>query len=140
MLYSQQILVVSDDAPSISLRVALEQRGFAVVFVHDFDVAYRQLRDSAFDLVIVDVARATTGIEFVKHLRATPKMSKILVLTIADWGTGQGTLALTERADAYEPKPVSPERVIAAIERMLRQRVAKTAAATNVVGGMKTNE
>ncbi len=140
MLYSQQILVVSDDAPSISLRVALEQRGFAVVFAHDFDVAYRQLRDSAFDLVIVDVAWATTGIEFVKHLRATPKMSKILVLTIADWGTGQGTLALTERADAYEPKPVSPERVIAAIERMLRQRVAKTAAATNAVGGMKTNE
>ena len=140
MLDSKKILIVSDHAEDKFTRVALEQRGFAVVFAQDFDVAYRQLRDSAFDLVIVDVARAATGIEFVKHLRGTPTMSRILVLTIADWGTGQGTLALTEGADAYEPKPVSPERVITAIERMLRQRVAKTAAATNVIGGMKTND
>ncbi|HYR77687.1 MAG TPA: response regulator [Pyrinomonadaceae bacterium] len=136
MLDSQQILFVSDDAPSKSTRVALEQRGFAVVFVQDFDTAYRQLHDSAFDLVILDVVRATTGIEFVKRLRGTPKLNKTLVLTIADWGTGQATLALTVGADAYEPKPLSPERLIAAVDRLVRQRVAKTAAATNVVGGI----
>jgi DNA-binding response OmpR family regulator len=140
MLDSQQILIVSDDAPSKFTRAALEQRGFAVVFAQDFDVAYRELRNSAFDLVIVDVVRATTGIEFVKHLRATLKMSRIPVLTIADWGTGQATLALTAGADAYEPKPVSPERLIAAVDRLVRQRVAKTAAGTNVVGGIKTHE
>ena len=140
MLYLQQILFVSDDAPSKFTRVALEQRGFAVVFVQDFETAHRQLHDSAFDLVIVDVARATTGIEFVKHVRATPKLSRILVLTIADWGTGQATLALTAGADAYEPKPVSPERLIAAVDRLVRQRVAKTAAATNVVAGIMNHE
>jgi len=132
MLDSQQILFVSDDAPSISLKLALEQCGFEVVFTQDFDVACRQLSDAAFDLVIVDVARATTGIEFVKRLRGTPKLNKTLVLTIADWGTGQATLALTAGADAYEPKPLSPERLIAAVDRLVRQRVAKTAAATNV--------
>ena len=137
---SQQIFVVSDDAPSKFTRVALEQRGFAVTFAQDFDAAYRQLHDAAFDLVIVDVARATTGVEFVKRLRATPKLSKTFVLTIADWGTGQATLALTEGADGYEPKPVTSERLIAAVERLLRQRVVKTAAATNVVGGIRPHE
>jgi DNA-binding response OmpR family regulator len=140
MFYSQQILLVSDEAPSISARGALEQRGFGVTVARDSETAYHQLLDSAFDLVIVDVARATTGIEFVKRLRATPKVSKTFVLTIADWGTGQATLALTQGADACEPKPVSPERLIAAVERLLRQRVGKTVSATNVVGGMRTRE
>jgi DNA-binding response OmpR family regulator len=136
----RQILFVSDDAPSKLTRAALEQRGFAVAFAQDFDAAYRQLNDSAFGLVIVDVARAPQGIEFVQRLRAAPKLSKTLVLTIADWGTGQATLALTAGADAYEPKPVSPERLIAAVEGLLGQRVATTAAASSVVGGRKTNE
>ena len=136
MTRSQQILIVSDDAPSKFMRGALEQRGFAVEFAQDFDTAYRQLHDSSFDLVIVDVAQATAGIEFVKRLRGTPKLRKTFVLTLADWGTGQATLALTRGADAYEPKPVSPERLLAAVKRLLRQRVAKTVAAANVIGGM----
>ena len=131
---SQQILLVSDDAHSISTRAALEQRGFGVTVVSDSETAYGQLLDSPFDLVIVDVARATTGIEFVKRLRATPKVSKTFVLTIADWGTGQATLALTEGADAYEPKPVKPERLISVVERLLRPRVANRVAAANVIG------
>jgi DNA-binding response OmpR family regulator len=102
---SQQILIVSDHAPDEITRATLEQRGFAVTLAQDFDTAYRQLRDSSFDLVIVDVARAKKGVEFVKRLRATPKLSKTFVLTIADWGTGQATLALTEGADAFEAKP-----------------------------------
>lgn len=128
----QQILIVSDDAPSELTRGALEQRGFAVEFAQDFETAFRH--DSTFDLVIVDVAQATSGIEFIKRLRGTPKLRKIFVLTLADWGTGQATLALKLGADAYEPKPVSPERLLAAVERLLPQRIARTAAAANVIG------
>ena len=134
MLDSKKILIVSDHAEDKFTRAVLEQRGFAVAFAQDFDAAYRQLHDSAFDLVIVDVARAPKGIEFVQRLRAAPKLSKTFLLTIADWGTGQATLALTAGADAYEPKPVSPEGLIAAVEGLLRQRVVKTAAAANVIG------
>lgn len=136
MLDSKKILIVSDHAEDKLARVALEQRGFGVECAQDFDAAYRQLHDSDFDLVIVDVAGAAKGIEFVKRLRGTPKLNKTFVLTIADWGTGQATLALTEGA-AYEPKPVSPERLIAAVERLLRSRVVKTVAAANV-SGMET--
>lgn len=137
---SQQILIVSDHAPDEITRAALEQRGFAVTLAQDFDTAYRQLRDSSFDLVIVDVARAKKGVEFVKRLRATPKLSKIFVLTIADWGTGQATLALTEGADAFEAKPVDATRLIAAVERLPRRRVARTAAATSVIGRIESYE
>ncbi|SRR6266849_6514505 len=131
---SKQILIVSGHAEDKFTRIALEQRGFAVTAAHDLESSYGQLGNSAFDLVIIDVARAEKGIELVKRLRATPKLSKTLVLTIADWGTGQATLALSEGADAYEPKPISSERLVAAVERLLRQRVARPAAATNAIG------
>jgi DNA-binding response OmpR family regulator len=127
---SQQILFVSDETLHEVARAELEQRGFGVESAPDFDNAYRRLHTSAFDLVIVDVTLAASGAEFVKRLRATPELNKIFVLTIADWGTGQATLALTAGADAYEPKPVSPERLMSAVERLLRKRIAKTAAAT----------
>lgn len=140
MLDPQKILFVSDDALSTFTRAALEQRGFTVAAAAGIEAGYGQLRDSSFDLVIIDLGQAEAGIEFLRRLRAVPKRRKTFVLTLADWGTGQATLALTEGADAYEPKPVSPERLIAAVERLLRQRVAKTVTAANVIGGIKTDE
>ena len=136
----QQILIVSDHTPEESARATLEQRGFAVTLAPDLGSAYGQLLESAFDLVIVDVAHAPDGVEFVRRLRATPNLNQTFVLTLADWGTGQTTLALTAGADACEPKPIEATRLVAAVERLLRQRVAKTAAATNKASGRETNE
>jgi len=136
----QQILIVSDHTPEESTRATLEQRGFAVALAPDLESAYGQLLGSAFDLVIVDVAHAADGVEFVRRLRATPKLSQTFVLTLAEWGTGQPTLALTEGADAFEPKPIDAARLAGAVEKLLRQRVAKTAAATNRMSGLEANE
>jgi DNA-binding response OmpR family regulator len=136
---SQQILIASDHAPEGLARAALEQRGFVVTVAQDLENAYAQLLDSSFDLVIMDVERAEKGVEFVKRLRTTPKLSKTFVLTIAEWGTGQPTLALSQGADAFEPKPIDATRLVGAAERLLRQRVAKTAAATNA-GRLENNE
>jgi DNA-binding response OmpR family regulator len=136
----QKILIVSDHEPPTSARTALEQRGFTVTFAEEFESAYGQLLGSAFNLVIIDVANAAEGVDFVKRLRATPKLSRTFVLTLAEWGTGQPTLALSEGADAYEPKPIDDARLVAAVEKLLRQRVAKTAAATNRMSGIETDE
>ena len=132
MPHSQQILILSDGAPEEFPCGAFEQRGFGVTLAHDAEKAYGQLLGSAFDLVIVDVASAQTGVDFVKRLRATPKLSRTFVLTIAAWGTGQATVALTEGADAFEAKPLTPDRLIGAVERLLRQRVARIAGAANL--------
>jgi DNA-binding response OmpR family regulator len=129
---SKQILIFSDGAPDELPCVALKQRGFDVIIANDAEKAYGQLLGSSFDLVIVDVAQAQKGVEFVKRLRATPKLGRTCVLTIAAWGTGQATLALTEGADAFEAKPLNPDRLVVAIERLLRPKAVRTAAAANV--------
>jgi DNA-binding response OmpR family regulator len=129
---SQQILIFSDGPLDEFTRVALEERGFGVTVARDAEKAYGQLLGSPCDLVIVDVARAEKGVELIKRLRATPKLSRTAVLTIATWGTGQATLALTEGADAFEAKPLTPDRLIAAVERLLSLRAARAAVAANV--------
>lgn len=124
MVQSQRILIVSADAQFDFMRAAVEARGFEVTVAHDQEGAYRRLLESSFDIVVIDLAQAPRDIEFLQRLRVTPKLSKLFVLALGEWGTGQPTLALSQGADAYEPKPVNAERLIAAVERMLRRQLA----------------
>jgi DNA-binding response OmpR family regulator len=131
MFRSQRILILSDEAPSRVIRGALEERGFSVTNASNRHTAYASLLESPFDLVVVDLAQPDNGAEFVGRLRATPKLSETFVLTLAEWGTGQPTLALTQGADAYEPRPIDATRLVSAVERLLFKEKAKTAAAAN---------
>jgi DNA-binding response OmpR family regulator len=125
MVESQRILIVSDS--SEFPRAALEERGFAVTISKDCDIAFEDLLEARFDLVVVDFSPARDGIEFIKRVRATPQLTGILILIMAEWGTGEPTLALAAGADAYEPvaaKSIDSSRVITSIERLLGRQVA----------------
>lgn len=124
MVHSPRIMIVSDDAQFDFMRAAVEARGFEVTVAHDHESAHRRLLESRFDLVVIDIAERSRDIEFIQRLRVTPKLSKIFVLALGEWGTGQPTLALSQGADAYEPKPANAERLIASVERMLRRQLA----------------
>jgi len=125
MSESQRILIVSDNADFP--RVAIEQRGFAVTIANDCDMAFEKLLAASFDLVAVDFSPALDGIEFIKRVRATPQLTGILILIMAEWGTGEPTLALSAGADAYEPNEttsMNPDRLITSIERLLSRQAA----------------
>jgi len=125
MSESHRILIVSDNADFPS--AALEQRGFAVTIVTDCDTAFEKLLAASFDLVAVDFSPALDGIEFIKRVRATPQLTGILILIMAEWGTGEPTLALSAGADAYEPNEttsMNPSRLITSIERLLSRQAA----------------
>ena len=124
MAHLPRILIVSADAQFDFIRAGVESRGFEVTVAHEPEDAYRNLLETSFDIVVVDLAQESRDVEFIKRLRATPKLSKIFVLALGEWGTGQPTLALSQGADAYEPKPVNTERLIAAVERVLHPELA----------------
>lgn len=127
-----RILVVADRADQTSAtQQALARERFEIVAARDFTEAYDQLLDSIFELVVIEntePARAT--IEFIRRVRAAPQLAGILILILAEWGTGAPTLALSAGADAYEPnaptegKPISPSRLVTSIERLLCREVA----------------
>jgi DNA-binding response OmpR family regulator len=116
---SQRILIVTDDAQSEAMRGALAARGFAVTAAPDYESAYRQLLEARFALVVIDLVEAAAGVEFIKRVRAATNLAQPLLLVIAEWGTGGATLALSQSADAYEPKPVDAARLVDSIERLL---------------------
>jgi DNA-binding response OmpR family regulator len=127
MEQSQRILIVSDSAHFNFARAALEQRGFAVKIAKDPDAALETLLGNPFDVVVADSGRSEDSIEFIKRVRATPQLAGILILVVAEWGTGEPTLALSAGADAYEPshgRPIDPNRLITSIERLLVRQVS----------------
>jgi DNA-binding response OmpR family regulator len=124
MVQAQRILIVSADARFDFMRAGVKARGFEVTVAHDYESAYQSLLESSFDLVVIDLAPAPGGIDFLQRLRVTPKLGKTFVLALGEWGTGQPTLALSQGADAYEPKPVNTERLIVSVERVLRPELA----------------
>jgi len=122
------LIAATDDDERAAMREALERRDFEIVDAADFTQAHASLLESQFDLIVIQSAGPVEdGIEFIKRVRATPRLTGILILVIAEWGTGEPTLALSAGADAYEangPNPVDPDRLHTSIERLLSQRVA----------------
>jgi CheY-like chemotaxis protein len=125
MSESQRILIVSED--SAFPRAELELRGLQVTIARDCAAAFETLLGTRFDLVVIDFAQSRGGIEFIMRVRNTPQLAGILILIVAEWGTGEPTLALTAGADAFEPgegRSIDPDRLITSIERLLDRQVA----------------
>jgi DNA-binding response OmpR family regulator len=116
----QRILIISDDPTSESWRRALDERGFEVTLTEDANDGYGQMLDVRFDLVLVSLDSAITGAGLIKRIRSNVSLNQLRVMTVAEWGTGQATMALAQGVDAFEPKPVEPRRLVEAIESLLQ--------------------
>jgi DNA-binding response OmpR family regulator len=126
----ERILIVSDEKRDASMRESLVQQGFAVAVTDDADDGYKQLIESRFDLVVVNVSDPVAGSNFIKRIRTNPELRKVHLLTVAEWGTGQPMMALTEGADGFEPGPIDGERLVAAVARLIRPNLTMTARAS----------
>src|SRR5437870_2234050 len=125
---TQRIMFVTDTAPDERLIAALEEHGFAVsTETQPPGVIEASLTPP--DLIVLDVLDAYEGLERLQEIRARADLQTVPVLVLAEWGTGQATLALANGADVFEPKPIDAKRLIAAVERFLRPRLVMTAAA-----------
>ena len=125
---AQAILIISDE-PNESLRRALEAKGFNVRATANTEDSYRQIVETQIDLVVIDLENAIAGPELVKRIRSTPDVERVKILTVAEWGTGQATLALSHGGDALERKPFESGHLVAAVQKLLRARKALRARA-----------
>ena len=127
---SERILIVSDDGPSAALRQSLVAREFEVNTTQDADDGYQKLTESPFDLAIISLDDVSAGLDLIKRIRSNSNLGGLLILTTAEWGTGQPTLALTQGADAFEPKPIDGERLTIAVEKLVRPNLVMSAKAS----------
>ncbi len=117
----RQVLVV-DDEPHIRtvLRGYLEAEGFAVSEAADGEAAVRQVRQSAPDLVLLDVMLPDIdGLEVLRQLRTFSDVYVIVVTARAE--EVDKLVGLGVGADDYVTKPFSPREVAARVKAVLRR-------------------
>lgn len=115
------ILLVDDDAQICQLlRDYLSGFGMSVAAVADGEAMAGALKESSFDLVILDLMlQGEDGLSLCRRLRATSDIP-ILMLT-ARGETMDRVVGLEVGADDYVVKPFEPRELVARIQSILRR-------------------
>ncbi len=121
----QTIVLVDDheDALYVGKRM-LDHAGYKVLTAGDGEEAYRVIRESKPDLVLLDIMMPKLdGIEVTKQLKADSELRFIpLILLTAKSSLEDIVEGLDAGADGYIIKPFKPEELLARIKSALRMR------------------
>jgi DNA-binding response OmpR family regulator len=119
------ILLVEDDADTRELyRAAFELEGFWMAEAPSADEAFEYAQDVMPDAILTDIGLAGdgNGIDFVRRLKALPKMSGIPILAV----TGRDLRRLPEHAGLFSDiliKPVFPDVLVNKVHDLLQHSV-----------------
>lgn len=117
-----KILIVEDeDSILMALEDDLSMEGYAVTGERDGARALERVRESSFDLIILDLMLpGLDGLEVCKRLRAEGNPTPILMLTAKSQEVDK-VLGLELGADDYVTKPFSPRELLARVKALLRR-------------------
>lgn len=120
-----RVLIVDDEeADRVVLRTILERAGHLVIEAGDGDEALTTYGGKGIELVITDLQmRNVHGLELITILRDFAPRPAIIAIS----GTGEVQLDMAHALGATKTltKPVSPEDLLAAVERVLDERAAE---------------
>ncbi len=122
-----QLLLVEDERKlARSIQRKLEHLGYHVKICLDGISAEKQLHDSSFDLVILDLTLPLkSGLEVLRNLRDCGKTTPVLILSARDT-TKDRIIGLELGADDYMVKPFDSGELVARIESLLRRAGASS--------------
>ena len=114
------VLLVEDDRSLRRyLEVVLRQEGYEVLVAADGLEAMRISLKSALDVVVTDaIMPHLNGYELCRFLRSTPHLSHLPIVLLSALDNLDSRPADLQ-ADEFLAKPVSPEDLIACVERLL---------------------
>ncbi|WP_165774877.1 response regulator transcription factor [Candidatus Viridilinea mediisalina] len=118
------ILVVDDQPELLSgLQLTLEAAGYQVLVAEDGYGALEQLRSTAVDLILADIAMPElNGYQLYEQVRADPQLLRIpFVFLTARALASDVRYGKMLGVDDYLTKPVKPEDLLAAVEGRLRR-------------------
>ena len=124
-----RILIVDDDADFVeSTRIVLESKPYEVIVAVNGDDALRKAAEEKPDLILLDIIMPVKdGFTAAEQLKKDRELVKIPVLMLTSYSTkGSGTEIPRDRgyaleAEDYIEKPVSPQNLLAAIEKNLKK-------------------
>jgi DNA-binding response OmpR family regulator len=118
---AQSILTVEDDdGIRASLRLALEDEGYAVAEAESAEIALGMLADHAVDLVLVDLTLpGMSGFDLVRIIRQTSDVPIVIVTARSD--SHDVVAGLEAGADDYVRKPFVVKELAARMRALLRR-------------------
>src|ERR1039458_4765165 len=122
---AEKILVADDDRTTrFAISSVLKKAGYAVTAAKDGAEALRNIQQTSFDLVFLDIwMPELTGLEVLARVRAGESHPKIVIMT-AD-GTPETLLrAIRDQAYEYLSKPFPPKEAVEVAQRALKQNAS----------------
>jgi len=124
-----KILLVDDDDDFVeSTKTILESKPYEVIVAHEGEEGLRLAREKNPDLILLDVIMPVKdGFTAAEQLKKDPQLSKIPTLMLTAFATKRGEASipvsrgLTLEAEDYIDKPVSPDELLARVEKHLKK-------------------
>ncbi|MBA7705844.1 Alkaline phosphatase synthesis transcriptional regulatory protein PhoP [subsurface metagenome] len=124
-----KILLIDDDVDFVeSTKTVLESKPYEVIVAHEGDEGLRKAREENPDLILLDVIMPIKdGFTAAEQLKKDPQLSKIPVLMLTAFAAKGGETSIpvsrgyTLETEDYIDKPVSPEELLARVEKFLKK-------------------
>ena len=124
-----KILLIDDDVDFVeSTKIVLESKPYEVIVAHEGDEGLKKAREVNPDLILLDVIMPVKdGFTAAEQLKKDPQLSKIPVLMLTAFAAKGGETSIpvsrgyTLEIEDYIDKPVSPEELLARVEKFLKK-------------------
>ena len=124
-----KILLIDDDVDFVeATKIILESKPYEVIVAYEGDEGLQKAREENPDLIILDVIMPVKdGFTAAEQLKKDPQLSKIPVIMLTAFAAKGGETSIpvsrgfTLEAEDYIDKPVSPEELLARIDKHLKK-------------------
>ena len=129
MAKKARILLIDDDIDFVeATKTILETKLYEVIVANEGDEGLRKAREENPDLILLDVIMPVKdGFTAAEQLKKDPQLSKIPVLMLTAFAAKGGETSIpvsrgfTLETEDYIDKPVSPEELLARVEKHLKK-------------------
>ena len=129
MTNKAKILIVDDDIDFVeSTKTILESKPYEVIVAHEGEEGLKKAREENPDLILLDVIMPVKdGFTAAEQLKKDPQLKKIPVIMLTGFSSKRQESSIPVsrgfalEAEDYLEKPVSPEKLFAAIEKCLKK-------------------
>jgi DNA-binding response OmpR family regulator len=123
-----KILLVDDDIDFVeATKIVLESK-YQVIVAYEGDEGLRKAREENPDLIILDIIMPVKdGFTAAEHLKRDPQLSQTPVLMLTAFSQKYKETSIpvsrgfTLEAEDYVEKPVSPEELLARVDKLLQK-------------------
>jgi len=123
-----KILIVDDDLDFVeSTKTILESKPYEVIMAYEGEEGLKKAREENPDLILLDVIMPVKdGFTAAEQLRKDPELSKIPVIMLTAFSSKRQESSIpvsrgfTLEAEEYLEKPVTPDVLLATVEKCLK--------------------